>query len=80
MPSDAYPHPEERPKGASRRTQHAAAALVQICRLSLSAIPVLSQRIGPRFHPISFFSLSEICSGALSWVKLAVNRPSGSMT
>ncbi len=33
-----------------------------------------------RAYPMSFFSLSAICSGALSWVKLAVKRPSGSIT
>lgn len=34
----------------------------------------------PATYASSFFSLSAICSGLLSWVKLAVNRPCGSIT
>ena len=52
-----------------RRADPASAVLTDVSPGSPAAV-----------HPISFFSLSAICSGALSWVKLAVKRPSGSIT
>src|SRR5713101_7867389 len=52
MPSKPYPHPEERPKGASRRTQDRYAALRPKSRPASGGDPVKTKRAREAARPV----------------------------
>jgi len=60
-------------RGDNNRCQHHADP-------PASGPPAATRRSRPIAQEINSFSFADICSGEVSWVKLATNRPLGSMT